>query len=1100
MLISIRGIPMRTVLGPFHPHLEDALVEEIHQYRTSYSLDPLLIAFPSDSLRRRIKVLLAAERGLKLLNLHLLSFHQLSLRLHEERCGGLDAAIRDDAFLEEILRQLIRAQAPGAAAFAGVEEQAGGCAALWQTLRDLKDGMVDPARALEALSEGHFGREGQEKLSSLFTLFETFLSCCKKWQVRDYSDLDIVALEQVPHSQFLKQFSRILYYGFYDLTQVQVDLLHAISRRYPTTLFFPLIPMHPAWAFAQRFYERYVQGLSGECEIRGGTRDAKSADLSEPSPALSLFVDGAEDLEPPRPQKLSCTIVNCSGSRDEVLTVAKEILRLVSDKGAAFHEIGVVARTLQPYVPWIKEIFSEHRIPMATWAEVPVAQFPLAKAVLQIMRLPSSGYLRSYFVDLVASPFFQTEPFCRNGSVPRPDLWDLLTRRLGITKGLEEWRRLERHLDRGMVLTAAGEEDENPQRQTVTDQQIRILWNLFGALHRDLAALPGEASWSEYASRWKLLLKKYLGIAGEEKNGVGSQEEEVRGKLLDTLESLAALDAISPEASLDYFTQTYQRWLERATIPLADGNIKGVAVLDAMAARGIPFRTLFVLGLNEGMFPRTIREDAFLRDRHRRVLETVLGDKVSEKLAAFDEEKLLFALLVGAATEQLYCCYQRSDDAGRTVAPSWYLTELRRALRAEGADCPLQEKTIPRGILEKKTTEHFNRSDLLLPEELAIRLGLESQDPTRLVELFSPLASVYKRGRRAMRQTETPAGRLAGYDGQLGRFSSYWERLRQQGISPTALESYALCPFQFFARNILGLGRLERPEEMTAPAPPAIGEILHRILRAFYRELIDRNAFSLKEPLANHLSLLEDTAQRIFSDYELSNPVGLPVAWEIVREELMEILHQALRQDLQELSQSGYRPVTVEIASEAPLRGKWPTFLAGVILRGRMDRIDHHPGENRYRVIDYKFKSGRNPAPQDKNLARSALRGERLQPPLYLLLGKRFAAARGDQAPGPNVAAAFYFLAPKWPDGPLITRFFPADAWEGKMGAELRETLSYLLQGIRQGQFFIHPGSYCGNCEVSEVCRKNHLPTSWRAESDPATRPHHDLRQKEAPK
>ena len=42
-----------------------------------------------------------------------------------------------------------------------------------------------------------------------------------------------------------------------------MDLFHAVARHYPTTLFFPLLtcqPGHEAWRFAERFYERYVQG------------------------------------------------------------------------------------------------------------------------------------------------------------------------------------------------------------------------------------------------------------------------------------------------------------------------------------------------------------------------------------------------------------------------------------------------------------------------------------------------------------------------------------------------------------------------------------------------------------------------------------------------------------------------------------------------------------------------------------------------------------------------------------------------------------------------------------------------------------------------
>ncbi len=72
---------MKTVLGPFHPHLENALAEEIRRYKAENALLPLLILVPSDSLRRRLKVLLTREQNLFLVNLQLLTFHQLSLRL-----------------------------------------------------------------------------------------------------------------------------------------------------------------------------------------------------------------------------------------------------------------------------------------------------------------------------------------------------------------------------------------------------------------------------------------------------------------------------------------------------------------------------------------------------------------------------------------------------------------------------------------------------------------------------------------------------------------------------------------------------------------------------------------------------------------------------------------------------------------------------------------------------------------------------------------------------------------------------------------------------------------------------------------------------------
>ena len=112
---------MKTVLGPFHPHLENALVEEIRRYKADNPLLPLLILVPSDSLRRRLKVLLTREQTLSLVNLQLLTFHQLSLRLSTEVKGANLTILRDDLFIEEVLRQVIRTKQPGTEVFGGIE-------------------------------------------------------------------------------------------------------------------------------------------------------------------------------------------------------------------------------------------------------------------------------------------------------------------------------------------------------------------------------------------------------------------------------------------------------------------------------------------------------------------------------------------------------------------------------------------------------------------------------------------------------------------------------------------------------------------------------------------------------------------------------------------------------------------------------------------------------------------------------------------------------------------------------------------------------------------------------------------------------------------
>jgi ATP-dependent helicase/nuclease subunit B len=1082
---------MQTVLGPFHPYLETALVDEILQYKCDDPFRPLLILLPSDSLRRHLKIVLSRQRRLSLLNVHLLTFFQLSSRLYAE--GSSDAPkLRDDLFIEEVVRRLIRARQAGAEAFAGIEERLGGCAALWQTLRDLRDAGVDPQLGLEGLCEGQFGRGTHEHTAHILVLLQTLLRSCELKAIRTQAELDQRATAQVPSSSYLRQFGQVFYYGFYDLTQIQIDLFHAVAQNYPATLFFPLLPGRPGhqgWRFAERFYERHVQGFSSP------TRDLTAAGTPALPRTFQLFDEDNERTYIDLPDSWHCTISNAFGVRDEVAAAAKEILRLIDHQGLSFSDIGVVARNLESYGASIKEIFREHQIPVMGEFDEPLVQFPLTKAVILLLNLPAKDFLRAQVIDLLSSPYFQTEHFTGAKDWARPDLWDLATRELAICKGLQEWRRLRNYTNRDIVISQLSH-DEEPRVIRITIAQLRCLAEIVEGLAGDLLNLPPSAPWNVYAGAWKKLLKKYLGVAAPDE-ATGRAEELLHEQILAILDQLAGLDLVDDDISLSDFSATFEYWLERSSIALNSPNNDGITVLNAAAARGISFRTLFVLGLNEGVFPRAIREDAFLRDRDREVLERDLGYKINQKLAGFDEEKLLFTLLVGGAEERLYCSFQRADESGRVLAASWYLSALERAIGRQSTT-HLTKVTIPRSNLEKATTPPFDQEKFLTPEELAVRLSLEGKDPTPLIERFALAPALYKPGRKVVIELDRSTERLCAFDGAVGPLDDYWKHFSGRGLSPTALESYARCPFQFFARYVLGLERLERPEETLGPSAAEYGELGHAILAGVYQTLIERGTFEDQRDSVNLEATLVTVANQIFAEYEAKNPVGYPLAWRTLKTGLTQLLHQVIAEDIKELSDSGFKPVSVEAEMTDQLAADWPEPSKGMTIRGRMDRIDRNPGHNHLRVIDYKFKFGVAPATQDKNLTRAALRGERLQPPFYCLLGRRWAAERTPQREDPRVQAKFYYLAPRWSEGPLVTATFGADGLDGQYGAEVKQTIAYLADGIRQGRFFIRRGEHCQHCDVAEICRKTHPPSLWRAENDPLTRAHREMHGKDS--
>lgn len=1032
---------MNIVLGPYHPHLEDALAKEVRTRHAHDRLAPLLLVVPSETLRRRVKTLLAHEHGLHLLNFRILTFSQLTLTLFHEAHGAAKPALHDETFMEEALKRVL----PARGRFARIADNEGGCAALWQSLRDLKDAMVDPEPALEALREGHFAGTDRDALHELFELHREVTRRFLEWQARDHQDLDGLAAADAPQSRWLGQFERICYYGFYELTQTQLELFRSIAANHPVTLFYPLAQGHPDWSFAQDFYDRYLRGLAGAGDV------------------VDLLDGGAGNGAAPAPRR---EVLSCAGPRDEILTVAKQVLRSVEEEGLDFRHLGVVARTLDPYLPWIREIFPAHGIPFHTPAREPLRRFQRVRAVLALLDLPVRDYPRAGVIDLMASHHFNFAAVPGGAAEPRPELWDVATRWLGIGRGMGEWRRLERHRDSGLDLNLVDEEDEG-RRLRVEPEQIGALMDAVEALHADLSGLPREGAWSDLADRWRAVIDRFL------LPPPGESEAEVTRAIDETFNGLAALDAVGGRVPLPDFVAALRKALDRGSVPLMRVPVPGVQVLDAGAARGIPFRALFLVGMNEGAFPRTIREDPFLPDRARRTLETVLGYKISSKLAGYDEEKLLFALLSDSAAERLCCTWPRADAGGRALAPSWYLRAV-----APATDADTNTRSIPKSVLGKRDTAPFDDPRWLLPEELAVGRALSGEDARPQARIAGASMENLEKSLAAIRTLEDGGAGPGRFDGATGPLPEAWHQLLERRISPTMLEAYGRCPFQYFATRVLRLERLERPE-WTAPVQALEqGQLCHEILQAFYGD--PGRAFG-----DGWLGWLDSAAARVLSAFEKRSPTGYPAAWETAKEELLAVLREVVRADRQEMAGSGFRPVGLEKDLTAQLDADWPEDLRGLPLQGRLDRVDQDAGGNRYRVIDYKYKSGKEPGGVDKNPVLAAVQGRRLQLPMYLLLAAGDEIGREAAAAG-AIDAAWYFLAPRWDDGPLVPKEFTGQSWRAPDGEKIRDAIALLLRGIRNGEFPLVRGDYCRFCQVSEICRKDHFPSATRSARHPA--------------
>ncbi|HEX2055836.1 MAG TPA: PD-(D/E)XK nuclease family protein, partial [Nitrospiraceae bacterium] len=826
---------------------------------------------------------------------------------------------------------------------------------------------------------------------------------------------------------------------------------------------------HADFAFAQRFFDAHIRGLGQVESERTAPWRGKGQMLLFGGPEDGTFSDGSSGAGSFE-SSVSPRLISAGSPLDEVTTVAKDILSLVEERGYRFADIGVVARSLLGYEDLISRVFAEQRIPVATDLGRPLAAWPSVKTVLQLLAVRASEFHCDDVLELLASPFLRRDVLCPDWPLARPDQWNQAARRLGLTKGRDQWRRLERFLDQDLPLRDREDEEGGP---VVSAAQIRLFADTVACLADTLDALPDSASWTHYVDCLQDLSGRLL--TDESGDGPASESTPIE-ELNDRLDQLRRLDDFSDPVPLLEFVLAVDRIVGLARHYSSAAQSSGVQVLDAMAARGLSFRALYVLGLNEKSFPRFIHEDAFLRDAVRHMLEQDLGYKIQPKVLGYEEERLLFALLCRSARQDLILSYRRADAAGRPLVPSGYVEELSRRFS-------LTAQVIPRRPAERYETTPQYRPACLSESELATRCLLERRIPAMLYARY-PGGILLERALPVVQAHDRLERRLGSYDGLLGAESGAWETFLAHGLSPTAVKRYASCPFQFFAASVLHLNREEESVPGDPIGPLEQGNLAHRILRLWMEELAAQGFFTNSGNRSlDPVTRLEECARRVFADYESRHPVGYALTWALRRDELLTFLREVVRQDLAELSDE-WQPVLFEHTVKGELHIDLENGPVAVPLKGRLDRVDWSPRRRAYRIVDYKFKLSKEPKSHERDLALGAIRGYNVQPPLYLLMADASLPPVLGPEPSTCDGVWFYYLAPQWEErwAPIG---FAGDAWRSHLRAALSAAFRRIFTGIRSGSFFIAPHeSVCEWCDFGTICRRTHQASVWRARAD----------------
>ena len=561
-----------------------------------------------------------------------------------------------------------------------------------------------------------------------------------------------------------------------------------------------------------------------------------------------------------------------------------------------------------------------------------------------------------------------------NDAVPAPSprspaRWERLLVDAAVIGGKDRWQRRLKGLEREFELRIATAERENENQRAGLERQLEELRELetFALpVIGQLAELPASAAWGVWLERLGSLARRTL------------RRPEAVLSVLAELEPMASVGPVRLDEVSEVLRERL-RFLRAEPPPRRYGR---VFVGSIEEARGCAFETVFLPGLAEGLFPQKSLEDPLLLDEFRRALAQPLPTRDDR----VEQERLKLRLAIGAARERLIASYPRMDSTeGRPRVPSFYALELPRAIEGRLPQLKEFEEAARAGAPARiNWPAPLETADAIDDAEYDLAVLGQPENPAHyLLDVNPTLArSLRARWKRWNHKWWDADGLIVTQPDALEALAGH--RLTARAWSPSALQKFAECPYQFALHGIFGLRPRDDAEALEQLDPLTRGGLFHAVQFALLGDLKRSSLLPVRpENLADALKHLDKALDRVAGEQREKLAPAIERVWQTGVEDLRTDLRGWLQ--FVAANDGSWEPLHFEFAFGLPPSAERdPASTAveavldeGVRLRGSIDLVERETASGTLRVTDH--KTGKRP----DTIPLYVGGGKLLQPLLY---------------------------------------------------------------------------------------------------------------------
>jgi ATP-dependent helicase/nuclease subunit B len=985
--------------------------------------------------------------------------HQVRRRM---ALAGMAVASTSVSTLEELARQLLDVHDPGHVLLEGAEAETLLRSILMEGRDELpiffRDGELREGFLPELLvlitTCGGYGvgnerlRDLGERGAQLSTVLERYAARLEAGSWIDGPTLLGRAARLLPSSE--QRYSKVVIFGHYEPTPAQRTFLKAIETiAADVHLFVPYLDDDKV--FSSWHLEDDVASTSER--LFPPERMAQMSGLF----SSDEKVDVTEWV----------TLDRYRDQLEEVRRVAQGVQGLIAS-GTRPNDIAVLLPMRRSAAPLIREVFSDFEIDIEMDIGVSLAESPVVQAVIDVLEVPHSHFRQDALVRMLASPYLRARVVPGEEPVSSFNV-DRLSREANVVEGRASWPARFRALVEKFEAEAASPDVPDWRRQQFERKVLEVqeVSRRVEMLLDRLAVLDQERTVGEHVRA----LRTTLHDLEMDQHLHGSDHELSRreGKALRLF--LNVLDRLETSSLLSPMQVPLAKFIAMLKASALDVTFRpGLERKEAVTVAGLRsgalriFKHIFIPGLVEGDVPKLDLRHPFLGAEEAQRLGLLSNRDILR------QERYYFLMALLSAKEAAHLSWAESVD-GENVIPSSFVERVRQVWKT-GA--------LPKEDLNLSRTG----AQMGLGKTVAGQVPLNGAwlewcivPPSSLIERIN----VERCARRE--------GYCTAHDAVLSDDPEIVARMSklhlEKAYSASMLEDYALCPFRYYMRNILGLEPIEEVSEDIQARD--LGSLFHETAFRFYSARRDRGEVKVT---SKNLELAK-AEMRAIAEEECKPFSFASPAWNASKRRLLgeedfpgwlglfleneaadplpglEPGHFELWVGMR-LNRSRSDPSSLERFAEVELGVGDPSR---VRFRCKVDRVDLD-GKGGFFVIDY--KTGKNP-PGPKDIEE----GLALQIPLYILALEAVTGMHG-------IGGAYYTIGTAQDTkvvpvmGDESVRAMTKRRLDPDLRRQLRQSAAFTqlyIQGMMSARF--HPAArtdLCpSSCDFRHMCRFNEM-------------------------